>query len=111
VPARTLHLRDWPFGAVGRRLLLQTLLLEASPEQGWSKRELEERVSVRPGGLDEVLAGAFHLRLIELRGRRWYAPEQAPQIASSLEAVVRASVALPDAPIPPLPARRYQRQT
>jgi hypothetical protein len=108
MPARTLHLRDWPFGAVGRRLLLQALLLDAPPEQGWLKRELEQRVAVSPGGVDEVLAGAFHLRLIEQRGQRWHLPEKPPQIASSLEALVRASAMLPDAPIPPLPARPYQ---
>lgn len=108
---RELHLRDWPFGAVGRRLLLEALLLDKQPKEGWTKGALESQADVTAGGLDEVLAGALELRLIEQRGGRWYRPHEPPPIAKPLKALVAASANIPDAQISPLPRRPYRRRT
>ncbi|MFI4991985.1 MAG: hypothetical protein ACHQHO_13880, partial [Solirubrobacterales bacterium] len=56
--ARPLQLHDWPFGAVGRRLLLDAVLRGRQPRSGWTKQALEDCACVAPGGLDEILAGA-----------------------------------------------------
>jgi hypothetical protein len=58
--------------AVGRRLLLEARLLDEQPRKGSTKGALETRVEVKPGGLDEVLAGALELRLIEERDGLWH---------------------------------------
>jgi hypothetical protein len=108
--ARALHLPDWPFGAVGRRLLLQALLIETPPKRGWTKSDLEARAEVGNGGLDEVLAGALQLKLIEQRDGRWHRPEKLPPIARPLKALVEASADVPDTPIDPLPRRTYKRR-
>lgn len=111
MPARELRLRDWPFGAVGRRLLLEALLLDEQPVKGWTKSALELRAEVGAGGLDEVLAGALELRLIEQRDGRWIRPPDLPPISRQLRALAAASTTIPDAPIPPLPRRSYRRRT
>lgn len=101
--ARELHLPDWPFGAVGRRLLLEALLLDHQPKQGWTKSALEKRAGVSTGGLDEVLAGAVELGLITAQGGRWTRGDPLPPIARPLKQVLRATKHVPDEPIPPLP--------
>ena len=95
-------------GDGGRRLLLEALLLDKQPRKGWTKVALELRADVRPGGLDEVLAGALQLRLIEQRGGRWFRSHELPPIAKPLKALVAASANVPDARIPPLPRRPYR---
>jgi hypothetical protein len=108
---RELHLPDWPFGAVGRRLLLETLLLDKPPRTGWTKGELEQRAKVGAGGLDEVLAGALQLKLIEQNQGRWHMPKKLPPIARPLKALVTATANIPNDPIEPLPRRAYKRRT
>src|SRR3954453_13913146 len=97
--ARELQLPDWPFGAVGRRLLLEALLLDKQPQKGWTKGALESRAEVGAGGLDEVLAGALQLKLIEQREGRWHRPKELPPIARPLKALVTASAKVPKEPI------------
>src|SRR3712207_6362022 len=104
---KPLRAPDWSFGAVGRRLLLEALLLDDHPADGWTKQELETHAAVGAGGLDEVLAGALHLRLIGLKDGRWFAPEEWPPLADPLPELVAAVAELPDEPIPPLPRRQY----
>jgi hypothetical protein len=108
---RELRLPDWPFGAVGRRLLLEALLLEEQPGDGWTKDALETRAEVGAGGIDEVLAGALQLRLIEQRDGRWHRAQPLPQIAKPLTALVKASAEVPDEPISPFPRRPYRRRS
>ena len=108
--ARQIHLRDWPFGAVGRRLLLETLLLERQPVEGWTKSALEGRAGVGAGGLDEVLAGAVELGLVANEGGRWRRGHPLPPIATPLRKVLTVTKNLPDQPIPPLPKRPYSRR-
>lgn len=108
---RELRLPDWPFGAVGRRLLLEVLLLDRQPNDGWTKGALENKTEVGVGGLDEVLAGAVQLRLIEQRDGRWYRVQPLPPIAKPLRALVRASAEVPDEPISPVPRRAYRRRS
>lgn len=108
--ARELHLPDWPFGAVGRRLLLEALLVDKQPKKGWTKGALEARAEVGAGGLDELLAGALQLKLIEQRDGRWHRPDDLPPIARPLKALVKVSADVPDAEIEPLPRRRYVRR-
>jgi hypothetical protein len=112
--ARQLRLRDWPFGAVGRRLLLEALLLdeaEEGPSGGWTKRALETRAGVATGGIDDVLAGALQLKLVERRNARWIRPEEQPGIAEPLIALLSVTRSLPDAAIQPIPRRNYRRRS
>jgi hypothetical protein len=109
--AREVHLCDWPFGSVGRRLLLRALLIDKQPKNGWTKAALEARADVGSGGIDEVLAGALQLKLVEQREGRWHRPETLPSIARSLRALVIASADVPDKPIQPLPRRTYTHRT
>ena len=106
---RELHVRDWPFGALGRRLLLEALFLDSQPADGWTKRALEKRADVGPGGLDEVLAGAVALGLVERHERRWRRARKLPPIAKPLKQLVAASAVLPDTPIPSFPKRPYTK--
>lgn len=112
--ARELRLPDWPFGAVGRRLLLEALLLEEEqemPEYGWTKTALENMAEVGSGGIDEVLAGALQLKLIEHRNGRWLRPATRPPVAAPLRALVEATRVILDAPIEPIPRRPYRRRS
>jgi hypothetical protein len=111
--ARELRLPDWPFGAVGRRLLLEALLLEDEkemPEEGWTKSALEAMAEVGSGGIDEVLAGALQLKLIEHRDGRWRRPETRPSVAVPLLALVEATRTIPDDAIEAIPRRPYRRR-
>lgn len=110
--ARELRLPDWPFGAVGRRLLLEALLLEDAemPEKGWTKGALEDLAKVGTGGIDEVLAGALQLKLIEHRDGRWFRPHAAPDIAAPLRALVESARTIPNRAIKPIPRRPYRRR-
>lgn len=105
-----LRLRDWPFGALARRLLVEALLDDDQPAKGWTKHALEDRAEAGPGGIDEVLAGALQLRLIEQRGARWHRPDDLPMIADPLVQLIRAVAELPDEEIAPLPRRTYHRR-
>lgn len=116
--ARLVHLPDWPFGAVGRRQLLEALLLDRQPDGGWTKRGLEERVGVANGGLDDLLAGAIDLGLAGIedgRIRRVAAideeqilpPPSTPDLVGALSEALRAVRALPDRPVRALPRRPY----
>src|SRR3954471_12249300 len=109
--ARRLHLPDWPFGAVGRRLLLEALLDSPPPAGGWRKAELEQCTGVRNGGLDALLAGAVDLGLARVEDGRILVGDPAPTIAPPLLDVLRAAQALPDRPPRPLPRRPYRRRT
>jgi hypothetical protein len=110
--ARELRLPDWPFGAVGRRLLLEALLLEHAemPDKGWTKGGLEDLAEVGTGGIDEVLAGALQLKLVDYRGGRWLRPDGAPPVADPLRALVEAARAIPNQAIKPIPRRPYRRR-
>ena len=81
--ARELRLPDWPFGAVGRRLLLQALLLQDQqmPKDAWTKGALEDLANVGNRGIDDVLAGALQLKLIEHRHGRWFRPGTPPAVS------------------------------
>ncbi len=110
--ARELHLRDWPFGGVGRRLLLEALLIDEQPEGGWTLRELEARAGVRNGGLKSVLPGAVHLGLVTLgEDARWHRPKKPPPIAMPLRNLTIAAGGLSDGAIPPLVKREYRPRT
>ena len=112
--ARELRLPDWPFGAVGRRLLLEALLLEEEqkmPDEGWTKSALEDMADVGSGGIDELLAGALQLKLIEHRDGRWRRPATRPHVAIPLLALVEATRSIPDDPIEPIPRRTYRRRS
>ena len=61
--ARGLHLRDWPFGGVGRRLLLEALLIDDQPDmavvaQAASAEEGIEAVAGYPGGGSSPSSGS-----------------------------------------------------
>jgi hypothetical protein len=107
--ARALELRDWPFGAVGRRMLLEALLLDPQPEKGWTKQALEARVLVTNGGLDKLLAGAVDLGLATINEGRVMGAADSPPIAPPLMEVLRIAQGLPHRPPHPLSRRPYRR--
>jgi hypothetical protein len=110
--ARELHLCDWPFGGVGRRLLLEALLIDDQPEEGWTMRELEARALVKNGGLKTVLPGAVHLGLLRLdEDGRWRVPKKLPAIATPLRNLTRAVVALGAEEIQELAKREYNSRS
>ena len=82
--ARPLHLPDWPFGAVGRRLLLEALLTDRQPDAGWHRKELERRAGVSNGGLDVLLAGTVDLGLASITDGRILRAEKLPDLAEPL---------------------------
>lgn len=110
--ARELHLRDWPFGGVGRRLLLEALLIDEQPDDGWTKGELEARAGVTNGGLKTVLPGAVQLGLVRQgEDGRWHVPKKLPAIATPLRKLILAVVQAGDEPIPALGTRKYRRHS
>lgn len=108
--ARSIQLRDWPFGSRGRRLFLEAVLLEEPPAAGWRKSELERAVGVERGGADRLLEGASALGLLRWDGGRWRPGTPPPRIARPLEQLVGLSRELPDSAIAPLPRRPYERR-
>jgi hypothetical protein len=106
--ARPIQLPDWPFGAPGRRLLLDALLRDDPPDGGWQVKQLEAKVRVSNNGLVKLLPGAIDLGLAEVRdGRIW--PTDGGDLASALSAVLAAVANLPPRPPRPLPKRPYGR--
>lgn len=108
---RELHLCDWPFGPVGRRLLLEALLIDEQPDQGWLMGQLEARAGVGNGGLKAVLPGAIALELLRLaEDGHWHVPDELPPIAEPLRKLVASATELADEPIIPLVKREYRRR-
>lgn len=105
--ARPQRLRDWPFGAVGRRLLLEALLLDPQPEDGWRKKDLERHAGLSNGALELLVAGAVDLELARLEAGRIWVSKSPPPLALSLATVLRETRGLPDRDVRPLPRRRY----
>lgn len=108
--ARSLQIRDWPFGSRGRRLFLEAVLLGTTPADGWRKIDLERAAGVERGGADRLLEGARSLSLLQWDGRRWQPGSPAPQLADPLEQLVTLSRDLPDGAIASLPKRSYARR-
>jgi hypothetical protein len=107
--AREMHLCDWPFGGVGRRLLLEALLIDEQPDEGWMMGELEARALVKNGGLNTVLPGAVHLGLVwHGEDGRWHVPKKLPAIAAPLRKLTIAAVELGEEVIPTLVKREYK---
>lgn len=108
--ARELHLPDWPYGAVGRRLILEAFLIDPQPPDGWSKAALELRARTRPGGADGHLAGALDWGIAAQReDGSWSRAADLPRIASPLEELLRLTREAQDRPIVPLTKRAYRR--
>ena len=109
--ARPLHLPDWPYGAVGRRRVLEELVLASPPPDGWTKAALEDRAGTKPGGIDGVLAGALEWGLVARTTKgSWRRPDVAPAIATPLTELLALTRLAQDRPIAPLPKRPYRRR-
>jgi hypothetical protein len=111
MPRTEIRLPDWPFGAACRRGLLDAVLAPSPPANGWTKTKLEGEVGVGPGGLDEVLAGAMQLGLVQLSDGRWRVAQKLPPIATPLRLVLNETRLLPNSRILPLPTRPYRRHS
>jgi hypothetical protein len=93
--AKPLGTKDWLFGSAPRRRLLTTVLTEAPPPGGWTKRGLALATGVSPnGGLDEHVAGLARLGLLEQRDRRWH-PGPARDLGDAVTRVLAELDALP----------------
>jgi hypothetical protein len=67
VPKPKLSLRDWVFGAGGRRRLLEVLLRD--PTRAWTQAELAREAGLTlKGSVDEHLLALRQLKLIRMRG-------------------------------------------
>jgi|GEM_PF-3012800 len=109
--ARELRLPDWPYGAVGRRLVLEALLLDDQPEDGWTKAGLERSARSGPGGVDGYLAGVMAWGIAApSRSGKWQRVDPAPQIVSPLEELLALTREAAGRAIPPIPRRRYARR-
>jgi hypothetical protein len=107
--ARRLHLNDWPFGAGSRRRVLDALLRDEQPEDGWTVSALEARVEVTNGGLDGLLPGLIDLSLAERRDHHVHRSSGAPQLAKALVRLLEISDGLPDRAPTPLSRRPYRQ--
>jgi hypothetical protein len=108
--ARRLQLADWPFGAVSRRLLLDALLREPQPPDGWKVMELEDHAGVENGGLAGVLPGAIDLSLAEYRDGRIHRSDAAPDLSDVLISLLNTADGLPKRTPRPIPRRPYVRR-
>jgi hypothetical protein len=65
------RLRDWLFGAPGKRRLLRVLLEDPMPPDGWREADLAVRAQLhKKGSIDEHLGALMQLELVEsVRGR------------------------------------------
>jgi hypothetical protein len=65
------RVRDWLFGAPGKRRLLRVLLEDPAPAGGWREAELAGRAELhKKGSVDEHLGALMQLELVEpLDGR------------------------------------------
>jgi hypothetical protein len=107
--ARALQAADWPFGAVGRRLLLTEVLTSAPPESGWRKSDLERVAGVTTGGAEAMLSGLVLWELLDLVDGRFHPRTPAPPVAEPLARLL-ALTAHVKGEIPPLPRRPYARR-
>jgi hypothetical protein len=108
--APPLHLPDWPFGAAGRRQLLEALLRDEQPVRGWRKSELESRMGVANGGLTPHLPGAVDLGLAIVRDARVHRADDSVELADALRLLLERVDALPDRAPRPLARRPYRRR-
>lgn len=73
MPRSKARLRDWLFGAPGKRRLLRVLLEEQAPSKaGWRESELAARAGLhKKGSVDEHLAALDQLAVIEAAEGRY----------------------------------------
>jgi hypothetical protein len=90
-------------------MLLEALLLDEQPTDGWSKKQLEQRIRVSNGGVDDLLAGAVDLGLAEITDGRIRPASTAPDLIAALSQALRVAKTLPDRPVHGLTRRPYQR--
>lgn len=90
-------------------MLLEALLIDPQPASGWAKQDLEARVQVTNGGLENLLAGAVDLGLATVADGRVSSAPHPPQIVPPLMEVLRIAQELPQRPARPLPRRSYRR--
>ncbi len=86
-------------------------MLDPQPGSGWSKAALERRTDGKPGAIDNFLAGMLDWGIAAPDGKgKWRRAEQAPEIASPLEELLRLTREAEDRPIVALPRRAYKRR-
>lgn len=95
--------QSWPFGSATRRLVLEALLSDPQPENGWSKRALERAAETTRGGVDSALRGAFLWGIVELVDGQWRRVEPLPEIAVPIQAILKIVEATPTQALPDLP--------
>jgi hypothetical protein len=90
------RLRDWLFGAAGKRRLLRVLLDEKAPAAGWREAELAGRAGLhKKGSVDEHLAALAQLDLVDASGGRYRLNARSP-LLPPLRKLLRELDRLPD---------------
>jgi hypothetical protein len=90
------RLRDWLFGAGGKRRLLRVLLELSEPVGGWRESELASRAELhKKGSVDEHLAALEQLDLVDASGGRYRVNASCP-LAAPLRELLQMLDSVPD---------------
>src|SRR5207302_1314543 len=96
VPRSKSRLRDWLFGAPGKRRLLRVLLEEPAPAAGWREAELASRAMLhKKGSVDEHLAVLVQLDLVDVSSGRYRVNTKSP-LLPPLRKLLRELDRVPD---------------
>lgn len=97
MPRARARLRDWVFGAPGKRLILEALLADRG--RVWSQTELARAADMHTkGSADEHLLALAQIGLIAEVGGRYVLREGHP-LLEPLSALLNAVAELPDEPV------------
>jgi hypothetical protein len=97
VPRHRARLRDWIFGAAGKRRLLEALL--ADPRRAWTQTELARAAALETkGSVDEHLSALIQLGVVTERSARYRLTTKHPLVAP-LRGLLQAIAQIPDTPL------------
>lgn len=106
---RPITKRDWPFGARGRRELLEVVLADDFSEDGMTATELARRLGMsQNGSLDTHLAGLCQWKLLDREeSGRFIRRVPMPELGLQLSELLRVVRSEPDEPLQPMQRRAY----
>ncbi len=97
MPRPTARLRDWLFGAPGKRRLLEALI--ADETRVWREAELATAAEMhKKGSVDEPLLALVQIGLVAVHGGRYRLQRDHP-LLPPLRALLTVIADLPDVPV------------